>query len=185
MKRKAPYKVILIGDGATGKTTLRMNFMGESVSEGQYLMTIGADFSVKKISMDSDDYTLQIWDLAGQKQFGGILDGYFKGTKGILLVFSLDRPESFQNLDKWIDEFLQDGKQEIQPIILLGNKCDLPNRAVKKQDAEEYVMNLKKRFDEPTFSAKYFETSAIRGDNVSEAFEEILSIMIENREHFM
>lgn len=182
-RRVQPFKIILIGDAAVGKTSLRKNFMGESTGK-EYLMTIGADFSVKKINVDGEDHTLQIWDIAGQKQFSSFRDQYFSGTKGILLVFALNNAESFDSLDAWISEFVKDGKNEIQPIVILGNKSDLPEREIDGATLETYMGSLQNKFTDPTFHVKYFETSAINGDNVNEAFSEITRIMVENKTHF-
>ena len=41
-------KVCLLGDGGVGKTALRDRYMGKNFSSN-YIMTIGADFSVKKV----------------------------------------------------------------------------------------------------------------------------------------
>ncbi len=182
-RRSNIHKIILIGDAAVGKTTLRKKFMGESTG-GQYLMTIGADFSIKKLDVDGELNVLQIWDLAGQRKFGAIIDGYFKGTKGIILVFSLNNPDSFANLKNWIDDFLKSGKNEIMPIIIIGNKSDLPDRAVRRTQVEIFMSKLRTRFAIPTFQVNYFETSGITGDNVPEAFNELAEIMIENNAHF-
>ncbi|MCY3414337.1 MAG: GTP-binding protein [Candidatus Heimdallarchaeota archaeon] len=176
-----PFKLILIGSAAVGKTTLRKNFMGENTG-GNYLATIGADFSVSKVEVDGEEHTLQIWDLAGQSQFGVVRDGYFRGTKGILLVFDLLRRESFDELEGWINEFVD--KNEIEPIVILGNKSDLPNPVINKSEVLAYVNSLQNRFEEPTFHVRYFETSAINGTNVEEAFHELTRLMVQNREHF-
>ena len=182
-RRFNTHKIILIGDAAVGKTTLRKNYMGENIG-GNYLMTIGADFSVKRIEMDGEEHMLQIWDLAGQRQFGAIIDGYIKGTKGILLVFALNNHNSFNNLDGWINDFLQKGQNEMKPIIILGNKSDLPDRAVESSQVDTYMEELRSRFTIPTFHVHYFETNALSGDNVSEAFYELSRIIIENKTHF-
>ncbi len=181
-RKNKPHKVILIGDAAVGKTTLRKNFMGESTT-GQYLMTIGADFSIKKIDVDGEEHILQIWDLAGQKQFGSVIDGYFKGTKGILLVFALNSADTFNNLLSWLDEYIKAGN-EIVPVIILGNKSDLPDRAIERSQVEELMKEMKNKFEEPTFYVNYFETNALEGVNVVEAFDDIVKIMIENEMHF-
>ena len=65
------FKVVLIGDGAVGKTSLRRNYLGKSFREN-YLMTIGADFSVKQVPYEDYIVSLQIWDLAGQPRFSEV-----------------------------------------------------------------------------------------------------------------
>ena len=98
-------KVILAGDGAVGKTSLRKRFM-ESVFDGQYLMTIGADFSVKEIDVKMGSEKLQvkmqIWDLAGQPRFQEVRSVYYSGVVGAVLVYDVTRPDSFENTTKWL-----------------------------------------------------------------------------------
>jgi GTPase SAR1 family protein len=46
-------KITLIGDGGVGKTALRERFMGQGFA-AEYLMTIGADFGVKNLSIGAE-----------------------------------------------------------------------------------------------------------------------------------
>ena len=98
-------KVCLLGDGAVGKTALRKRYLGKQFSSG-YVMTIGADFAVKKTEINTNDGTksvkFQIWDLAGQPRFNSVRELYYKGSHGGLLVFDITRRDSFSNLNSWV-----------------------------------------------------------------------------------
>ena len=113
------WKVTLLGDATVGKTSLRKKFMGESLKK-EYLMTIGADFSVYRVK----DTTLHIWDLAGQNRFGNLSKAYLNGTNGALIVFDITKPETFQSVPDWIDK-LQSSVEKKSQIVLVGNKADL------------------------------------------------------------
>ncbi|RDE17046.1 MAG: hypothetical protein C4K48_00480, partial [Candidatus Thorarchaeota archaeon] len=68
----ALFKVVLMGDGSVGKTSLRRTYMGEGF-RANYMITIGADFAVKKMQLHGGhDVSIQIWDLAGQEHFKSV-----------------------------------------------------------------------------------------------------------------
>ncbi|MFX0209062.1 MAG: GTP-binding protein, partial [Candidatus Hodarchaeota archaeon] len=58
------FKIVLIGDGAVGKTSIRRRYMGEGFST-DFLATMGADFAYLKTNIDGREIEWQIWDLAG------------------------------------------------------------------------------------------------------------------------
>ena len=75
------FKVVLIGDGGVGKSTLRRRFMGETF-KAQYIMTIGADFSAKVIELGGRRVKFVIWDLAGQPHFREVRADFYRGASG-------------------------------------------------------------------------------------------------------
>ncbi|NVM54526.1 MAG: hypothetical protein HWN66_12550 [Candidatus Helarchaeota archaeon] len=84
------FKLVLIGEGAVGKTSIRQKYMGKGFT-GEYLKTIGADFASKTVELketngDSIKSIFQIWDLAGQQEFKEVRASFYGGTQGILLV---------------------------------------------------------------------------------------------------
>ena len=44
-------KIVLVGDGSVGKTSLRRRFMGQFM-DNNYIQTIGSDLSVKTIKFN-------------------------------------------------------------------------------------------------------------------------------------
>ncbi len=159
------FKVIIVGDGAVGKTTLATHFTYGKFIE-YYKMTIGVDFFIKDIQIGADMVKLQIWDTAGQERFAFIRPTYYQGTSGGLMVFDVNRLESFKNLDNWLKEVKTNcGKI---PLLLLGNKIDLDKRQVKKSNAEKYA----KKNNLP-----YYETSAKTGEQVLDVFFELAKIL--------
>lgn len=59
---------------------------------------------------------------------------YYRGAVGALVVYDLTKPQTFQNLDKWLDE-LKDHAESSVRIMLVGNKTDLRHlRAVTMEE---------------------------------------------------
>lgn len=159
-------KVVMIGAGGSGKTALVNRFLTHKFSE-EYIVTIGSQFAVKTVSVDSANgrsvvVKLLVWDLAGQQRFDFIRGSYYRGSKGALLVYDTTRKSTWLELPKWIKE-TEDALGERIPIILLANKVDLEDeRVITREMGEQFAreQNL----------VGYLETSALSGQNVEEAF---------------
>jgi small GTP-binding protein len=121
-----------------GKTSL-MNRFSTGKFTGQYKATIGADFLSKELVV-SDPFgqrrvvTLQIWDTAGQERFQSLGVGFYRGADACLLVYDITDPHSFDNLNHWRSEFLNQVSGGVGaglsnaatnfPFVVLGNKTD-------------------------------------------------------------
>ena len=81
---------------------------------------------------------LHCWDTLGQEKFHAISGIFFKGTSGAFLVFDLSNRESFNDLEKWNDKIKEHCDQNVV-VMLIGNKCDLPDRQVNYNEAMEYA----------------------------------------------
>ncbi len=169
--RRKIFKIVLLGDGAVGKTALRTRYLGEGFKKS-YSMTIGADFAVKRVNLDGTEIVAQIWDLAGQIRFQSVREVYYQGATGALLVFDITRTETFENIPNWITELLENNKNRVVPMVLIGNKSDLRDEnSITKEAGEEYAKSLSSWSN---FEIPYVETSAKEGSNVEEAFHTLL-----------
>ena len=161
------FKLVLIGEGAVGKTSIRQKYMGKGFT-GEYLKTIGADFASKVVEMtDSKGEGIksifQIWDLAGQQEFKEVRASFYGGCQGVLLVFDLTRKETMDKLKDWILEAAKNAGGTIKGFALIGNKCDLPERIISEQEGLEFAKYLAERLK---FPMPYIETSAKTGQNI-------------------
>ncbi|MFW9996909.1 MAG: GTP-binding protein [Candidatus Odinarchaeota archaeon] len=178
-------KMVLTGDGAVGKTSLRLRYLGHGF-KAQYLETIGADFALKNEDVGGKSVDFQIWDLAGQQRFQSVRSTYYYGALGALLVFDVTRRSSFDNLEPWVEEIWKHNGKGIIPIVILGNKYDLRDQSADCVDAEEaleYVKNLSEKTKKRGFEIRFLNTSAKTGLNVPEAFQalgEVYFNFIEN-----
>uniref|UniRef100_A0A3Q1FMI3 RAB28, member RAS oncogene family n=1 Tax=Acanthochromis polyacanthus TaxID=80966 RepID=A0A3Q1FMI3_9TELE len=119
-------KIVVIGDGACGKTSLATRFAQEAFGK-QYKQTIGLDFFLKRISLPGNlNVTLQVWDIGGQTLGGKMLDKYVYGAHGVLLVYDITNYQSFENLEDWFNMVKKANEEaDIQPVVsLVGNKSE-------------------------------------------------------------
>ncbi len=153
-------KVILLGQGSVGKTSVIRRFVKKAF-EHDYKTTVGSNFLIKKLELDDDTrMTMQIWDLSGQDSFRNIRTQYFLHSHGGIMVFDLTRADTLDDLEKWYFDFKE--KAGGVPLMLFGNKCDLKkDRAVTTKEGQAKAKK---------WGATYFETSALDGTGVEEAF---------------
>ena len=97
------YKIVLLGEGAVGKTSLRRRYMGLGFTKS-HLMTLGADFSFKDLTHGEHTIRCQLWDLAGQAHFKGVRSRFLANTQGAILVYDLTREETLPLLANWLLE---------------------------------------------------------------------------------
>jgi len=157
-------KVIILGDGAVGKSALMNRFVNNKF-DNQSFHTIGVEFLNKEVKVGGTTYTLQIWDTAGQERFKSLRTPFYRGSDICLLVYSVDDEQSFYNLDTWKREFLYyaDVKDaELFPFVLIGNKVDLPKHEVPTEQVEAWC--------HANNNMKCFMTSAKDSINVDQAF---------------
>jgi len=165
------YKIVLLGDGMVGKTTLRRVFMGKGFRD-TYIMTFGCDFAVKDVVIEGGiRVRLQIWDLAGQPSFENIRKNYYKGSKGALLVYDTTRRETLKHIPLWVKELFSNIKNRKIPIILVGNKIDLRKGKENYVSTEEGLKMQKELQENFKLKVLFIETSAKTGENVNAAFK--------------
>ena len=137
-----------------------IRFTDDTFSDS-YVTTIGVDFKIKTLDIDSKSCKLQIWDTAGQERFRNIISSYYRGAQGIMLVYDITDLESFQNLNSWLIEIEKNASKNVYKI-LVGNKCDMESeRKVTVEQGKDFA---------DQYGMKFFETSAKDSTNVAEAF---------------
>jgi small GTP-binding protein len=165
-------KVLVIGEGGVGKTTLIHRLVTGKYSDQP--MTIGMDLATKVMrTSDGREVKLQLWDIGGQNRFRLFLPSAKGGAKGIILVFDLSRPSTFVRLDDWVRlvrSDLQPGRHV--PIMLVGAKCDL-KREIMAGAARDLVARL--RLD------GYVETSSKENIRIEEPFYLLLNTIVSAR----
>ncbi|XP_058054710.1 uncharacterized protein LOC131206250 isoform X2 [Anopheles bellator] len=176
-KREHLYKILVIGELGTGKTSFIKRYVHQFFSQN-YRATIGVDFALKVLNWDqSTIIRLQLWDIAGQERFGNMTRVYYKEAVGAFIVFDVTRSATFDAVIKWKQDLdskvqLPDGKPI--PCILLANKSDQQKQGIVTTPAklDEYVK-------EHGF-AGWFETSAKENVNIEEAAKSLVNKILMN-----
>lgn len=130
-------KVIIIGAGVVGKTSLLHRFVENQFSL-RYKLPIGADFLSKVIEgypNPDSKVKLQLWDIGGQDRYKFLRSSFFDGANGALVVYDVSRWQTFTELDEWLSDLRQFAGKEV-PFIVLGNKIDLIQEIGAKYDRE-------------------------------------------------
>ena len=151
-------KVILTGNFGVGKTSLFNQFLFSKFSE-RYLTTIGVNVKKKMIEIEGNQLNILLWDIAGEVSQDKVPHSYFLGASGIIYVFDVTRPLTYQNMPRDI-EYLTEKIPGVK-LQIVGNKKDLVS--------EERIEEIKSVLPIP---ADIF-TSAKTGENVETLFLEL------------
>jgi len=120
-----PLKLCLLGPGAVGKSCIVLRFM-RNVFTDYYDPTIEDSYR-KHVTVDGQIVFLDIWDTAGQEDFGALKSAWYRKKDGFLFVFALNNPNGFDELEKFYREVSDFYEVEgpVPPILIAANKSDL------------------------------------------------------------
>lgn len=158
-------KVLVLGDGAVGKTSLIRRFVVDTFSD-EYITTIGTKTTKKDVSVElagrTSNVTLMVWDVLGQKGYSEVQNSAFQGGKGVIFVYDVSRPETRGSLvDYWIPRVWKVAGR--LPMVIFANKIDLA------RDARAETTQLKMMGE--LYRCPTYATSAKTGHGVEEAFQ--------------
>lgn len=142
------FKLVLVGDGGTGKTTfVKRHMTGEF--EKKYIATLGVEVHPLTFHTNFGPICFNTWDTAGQEKFGGLRDGYYiQGQCGIIM-FDVTSRITYKNVPNWHRDLVR--VCENIPIVLTGNKVDVKDRKVKPK---QITFHRKKNLQYYDISAK-------------------------------
>lgn len=160
------YKVVLVGDFGTGKTSLIRRYVDNSFSE-DYISSIGVSISKKNISTSNNETTMMIWDIEGKTDLKPIFKQYLLGSKGFIIVADLSREKTIESIKEHI-KLCEEISTEL-PIFIALNKAD-----IKSVDYDETKLrNLSSSI------VNIYTTSAKSGNSVEDLFIELNDSVIE------
>ncbi|KAF2206947.1 hypothetical protein CERZMDRAFT_14366, partial [Cercospora zeae-maydis SCOH1-5] len=180
-------KLVLLGDGACGKTSL-LNVFTRGYFPTVYEPTVFENY-VHDIFIDNVHVELSLWDTAGQEEFDRLRSLSYDDTHAIMLCFSVDSPDSLENVEsKWVGEIAENcpGVR----LVLVALKCDL--REAKDEDDDgagggtgregkkeliDYKAGL--AVAEKIKALRYLECSAMKNRGVNEAFTEAARVALQ------
>ena len=157
------FKVSLIGDSSTGKTSILLRFIDDFFTEDTK-STIGVDFKLVSFELEPNIYAkMQIWDTCGSERFKSLTSSFIKTCNAFILIFDLTRINTFHNIDNWIKMIKENTNPKF--MILIGNKSDLINeRKIDKKIIYDYC-------EKNLFN--YMEISAKNNVNIEKLFKEV------------
>lgn len=176
-------KFLALGDSGVGKTSFLYQYT-DGKFNSKFITTVGIDFREKRVIYRSSGVDgssgrgqkihLQLWDTAGQERFRSLTTAFFRDAMGFLLLFDLTNEQSFLNVRNWMSQLQVHAYCDSPDVILCGNKCDLVDqRAVSEEEARELA---------ETYGIQYFETSAANGQNVNQAVDLLLDLIMKRME---
>jgi small GTP-binding protein len=159
-------KIVVLGHFGVGKTSLIRRFVTDTFSDN-YKVTIGVHITKKVVEISPDKgISLILWDLEGTDDIESIRQAYLLGTHGVIFVFDISRPSTFQHLNKDLE--IVSGKMPKAPLLVVGNKSDLVDTA-----------ELKKTMEDNSISVDFL-TSAKTGDAVNDLFTKLANQLAED-----
>ena len=176
-------KLVIVGDGACGKTCLLIVFSKDQFPE-VYVPTVFENY-VADIEVDNKTVELALWDTAGQEDYDRLRPLSYPDTDVILMCFSIDSPDSLENIpEKWAPEVRHFCPKV--PIILVGNKKDLRNDERTKLELAKMKQEPVKTEEGATMGDKigarhFMECSAKTKEGVREVFYAATKAALDNR----
>ncbi|EWS76429.1 Rab-family small GTPase (macronuclear) [Tetrahymena thermophila SB210] len=165
MSNDTKYKVVIIGEGRVGKTSLLVRYCKGEYSDKQE-STINAFCLQKQIQVnETDKVNIAIWDTAGQEKYKALAPMFYQEAVCAIIVYDITFKESFDKVKMWVTELTKtlDTSQII--LCIAGNKCDLEkDRQIDKYFAESYAYQV---------GACHFMTSAKNNKGINELFQYI------------
>jgi len=131
-------KLVVVGAAATGKTTMVRRFAQGELPAAMYLPTIGIDFQIRNIRVDSRYIKSQIWDTAGNDRFRTITLAYYRGCHGVLLVFDVGNAATFEQLPQFAQE-IKSHVADNTTVFVIGNVHSDNERQVSVDRAMEFA----------------------------------------------
>ncbi|ELR02700.1 Rho GTPase [Pseudogymnoascus destructans] len=184
-------KLVLLGDGASGKTSL-LNVFTRGYFPTVYEPTVFENY-VHDIFVDNVHIELSLWDTAGQEEFDRLRSLSYDDTHAIMLCFSVESKDSLENIEsKWVGEIAEncpgvklvlvalkcdlrenDDAAEEEPVVVAGDGHQV---GMEKKECITYQQGLEvaRRIG----ALRYLECSAMRNRGVNEAFTEAARVAL-------
>ncbi|KAJ1733640.1 hypothetical protein LPJ72_002766 [Coemansia sp. Benny D160-2] len=126
------YKVVMLGSGGVGKSMLTTKYINGTFSE-EYDPTIEDSYR-KQCDVDGEPCMLEILDTAGQEEYAAMRDYQIRTGDCFVIVYSITDLDSFEEAKVIARRIPEIKEMDHVPMVLVGNKCDKPDRGVMTRD---------------------------------------------------
>ncbi|XP_011870854.1 PREDICTED: ras-related C3 botulinum toxin substrate 1-like [Vollenhovia emeryi] len=176
-------KVVLVGDGAVGKTSLVVSYSTNGFP-GEYVPTAFDNYNVV-VNVDGQPLNVQLCDTAGQDDFDPLRSLCYPETDVFLVCFSVVCPSSYHSVaSRWINEVRKYCPNA--PIILVGTKSDLRSDVRLMLQLARYgqapITTIQgHQLAHRLGAVNYVETSALTQHDLKEAFDQAIVSALNTR----
>lgn len=167
------YKIVLAGDLGVGKTSIFHRYDINKFFENKE-STFGLDKLTKDVTVDGKRCKINVWDTAGMERTRSLTSNYYRGSQAIILVYAIDDMYSLTVLRNWIADITKDAQEALK--FLVGNKIDLEDEGSQVDD------QLADSFCKNNGIQKLYRVSAKTGAGVKEMFDDVVKMLISNKE---
>ncbi|GAA5893532.1 Ras family protein [Sporobolomyces salmoneus] len=184
-KGPIPLKIVIVGDGGVGKSSITMALLRRDFSE-EYDPTVEDSYSTQ-LSLDGQDYSIELIDTAGQEEYRGLwAETSAREGDGFVVTYAIDSQDSFELLPDFLHT-LRKAKSPLDnppstlspentpfPFIVIGNKCDKP-------PAERKVMAQQGLGLARSAGGLFYEVSAKQRVNIDSFFETLVRAVAKSK----
>ncbi len=166
-ERENQVRIVFLGLDHAGKTTII-----KRITKGYY-----DEATLRTLGMNVDQFTIDgmtflTWDIGGQSGFRNSLwHDYISMSSGIVFVVDAANPTRFDEARRELRHFVIDNpRTKVLPILILGNKQDLPNAADEARLTRALDLHQMKEHQ-----YQVFLTSAKSGLNIEESLQWLIN----------
>ncbi|XP_041651814.1 EF-hand calcium-binding domain-containing protein 4A isoform X2 [Cheilinus undulatus] len=161
------FKLVFLGNSGVGKTSFIQHYCTGNL-QNEMRATVGIDFQMKTLTLESTTITLQLWDTAGQERFRSITEQYYRKADSIIAMYDITQPDSFSAVRGWI-ESVKEKMCNGAVLMLLANKLDLAEtRRVSTLEGQKLAEH----------QALFYECSAKTGWNMEELMTSLAGMLV-------
>lgn len=170
---QAEFKVVMLGDTNTGKTSLVLRFAEGYYRQEARSSTVGAFFITKRLQVQGITCKIQIWDTAGQEQFKCMAPMYYRNAAAAIVCYDVTSPSSYQTMRFWLDELHRNIPAGSIVICIAATKTDLTPK-VDLAQAEQMANAM---------GAMFVDTSAKTNTNVVELYRKVAERVLQFKQN--
>lgn len=161
-------KIVSLGESRVGKSCLIKRFCEGNRFVSQYIPTIGIDYGARQFTDEGTVFFAHFWDMSGDDSYFEVRNEFYGDTNGFLIVYDQSNRESFNQLNRWVEEARRYGA-DLSVAVLCANKCDITKVEVPHDEGAAFAKKL---------GIPFFETSAKSGKNVPDAFTQLFRLVL-------
>lgn len=128
---KEEMELTLVGLQNSGKTTF-VNVIAAGTFTEDMIPTVG--FNMRKIT--KGNVTIKLWDIGGQPRFRSMWERYCRGVNAIVYMLDAADHDKLEAAKNELHNLLEKPQLQGIPILVLGNKKDLPGALDESQVIE-------------------------------------------------